>query len=408
LALAAGAYAYRAVVAGNDNYIGGTSGCEPITVDKGTPNITTVIHDSSHNPVGPQVLVDTVHDKATVTGDPFTPGGNVTFTFYNNNTCYGEGVGAGTVGLSGGIADPSNSEGPLGAGLYSFKAHYNGDSNYVENNSDCEPFSISKITIIKDASPNDCQDFTFTGGLGTFSLDDDADVADCPGTDQPQSITSILAANNSYTVTEGTLNAYWTLKNITCTGASDYTTNTSTRNVTINLKPGEDVTCTFVNEKQSPTRTLGFWQTHTAYTSSIFSTYFSGGMQIGSAPHKGVITNILSAGQSQLFGAFYAPIAKTTTGAKRTPLEQARIQLLQQLVAAKLNCAAFGCQASVQTLIANADTAYANDNKTNILISAGLLDNYNNSGDTIIIGNVGKATPQLSKGYANLIFWNQP
>jgi hypothetical protein len=160
------------------------------------------------------------------------------------------------------------------------------------------------------------------------------------------------------------------------------------------------------------TRTLGFWQTHTNFTSSIFAT---SSMQkfVGSGTHRGAITNVLLPAQSQLFGGFYAPIAKTTTGTKRTVVDQARIQMLQQLLAAKLNCAAFGCSGATLTLIANADAAYAaGANKATIISLAGQLDTFNNSGDAfaipVALGATGKATPKVSQSYANLVFWNLP
>lgn len=273
-----------------------------------------------------------------------------------------------------------------------------------------------KLTIVKIADPKDCQDFTFTGnsGLGSFILDDNQDVVGCTDTDQPQSkpFNNILA-NNSYTITEAIPNSYWEFKGVSCTVTgteTPYTFTPVTNGLTINLNLADDVTCTFINHKTSPTRTLGFWQTHTIYTSGIFAANFADGMLIGTvlSGHKGLIFNAAGVGQSELFGAFFAPISKTTTGAKRSQLDQARIQLLQQLVAAKLNCAAFGCQSSVQTLIINADIAYAGNNKNLIQNYTGLLDDYNKSGDTIIIGNAGSATPQLSKSYANLAFWNNP
>jgi hypothetical protein len=274
---------------------------------------------------------------------------------------------------------------------------------------------LGKITIVKDADPNDCQDFAFSGTnpIGSFSLDDDQGVQECSSGALPNNKSfSNLPVNTSYTVAETIPNQYWVLKSITCVNTADgtpYTDIVSTTNGTIiTLDPGADVTCTFLNEKLSPTRTLGFWQTHTAYTSSTFATYFASGMQIGSTSHKGLITNDQSTGASQLFGGFYASIPKTTLGVKRSDVDKARMQLLQQLIAAKLNCAAFGCSTSVQTMISDADTAYANGNLSAIRTSAGLLDGYNNSGDTLIIGNAGKATPKTSQSYANLVFWNLP
>ena len=276
----------------------------------------------------------------------------------------------------------------------------------------CEITNVKKgkITIVKDADPNDCQDFAYTGGLGSFSLDDDQGVVECGGTNQPQSKTSILVANNNYTVTEAIPNQYWKLKSITCTEGATVNVNLLTGSVTITLDPGEEVTCTFLNEKLSPTRTQGFWQTHTTYTSSIFQTYFgTTGMKIGDGTtHKAYITNVQSTGASQLFGGFYASIPKTSTGVKRSDIDKARMQLLQQLIAAKLNCAIFGCSLAVQTMIANADSVYASGPASAIITAAGQLDGYNNSGDTLIIGNAGKATPKTSQSWANIPFWNLP
>ena len=71
------------------------------------------------------------------------------------------------------------------------------------------------ITIIKDASPEDGTNFgyTTTGGLtpATFTLDDDADPA-LSNTQVYSDITNFT----TYTITEGTLPAGWTLEDIVC------------------------------------------------------------------------------------------------------------------------------------------------------------------------------------------------
>lgn len=155
------------------------------------------------------------------------------------------------------------------------------------------------------------------------------------------------------------------------------------------------------------TRTLGFWQTHTTFTSYVFGTIMGSSMPIGTAPHRGVLTTT-----AQIFGGFYAPIAKTSTGAKRNPVDQARITLLQQLLAAKLNCAAFGCSSTVLGQIATADIDYAAGNKSLILLDVSILDAYNNSGDNNAIPSslppTGKATPKDSQFLANIAFWDLP
>ena len=152
-----------------------------------------------------------------------------------------------------------------------------------------------------------------------------------------------------------------------------------------------------------------FWATHTSFTDYIFTNYLSNTMVIGIAPHKGILTTY-----GQIFGAFYSSISKTSTGSKRSSLDQARMQLLQQLVAAKLNCAAFGCSSSITTLISGADAAYAGSNATAILNYESQLDAYNSGpGDNVNVPNSlapfqGSATPKTSQAIANVIYWNSP
>jgi hypothetical protein len=273
----------------------------------------------------------------------------------------------------------------------------------------------AKLTIVKDAQPNDLIDFSFNGGqvLGSFLLDDDAGVADKGlngDVDRDQSKTFTNLNTGSYTVTETEPNAFWVLGGASCvvTGTvTPVTSNLSGAALSLVLTPGADVTCTFVNNKNSPTRTQGFWQTHTDYTLTKFAAiapFFVGvNNPVVLGTHKGILTTT-----GQLFGAFYSSIPKLTTGTQRTALDKARMQLLQQLVTAKLNCATFGCSTTIQGQIAAADAAYAGTSASAILTSAGLMDAYNNSGDTIVIGNAGKATPKTSQGLADKAFWDLP
>ncbi len=261
------------------------------------------------------------------------------------------------------------------------------------------------LTIVKDATPNDLEDFHFGGTLGAFILDDDQGVS---GSDNvlstSQVFTKLLPAD--YTITETQPNQYWELDQVTCVDANSQPfagMNLNGMSLTVTLGAGDQVTCTFVNVKESPTRTQGFWQTHTQFTTAVFAG-MSNTMTIGSAPHKGTVESI-----GKVFGAYYSSIPKKTDNKKRLEIDQARMQLLQQLVTAKLNCAAFGCASNVQTMIAAADTAYASNSTSAILTSAGLLDAYNNSGDTIVVSPApGSATPNASIGLADKAFWNAP
>ncbi len=103
------------------------------------------------------------------------------------------------------------------------------------------------ITIIKDANPNSAQDFAFTAtGTGSFSLDDDADNT------LSNSITIPSLVNGVYTFTEAAVDG-WDLTGLTCSdGQSSVPSTVSLENrvATINLEPGENVTCTFTNTQR--------------------------------------------------------------------------------------------------------------------------------------------------------------
>jgi hypothetical protein len=97
----------------------------------------------------------------------------------------------------------------------------------------------ASITIIKDAVPNDAQDFSFTTtgtGLSSFSLDDDSDV-----TLVNTKVFSSLAPG-TYSVAEGAVSG-WTQTSATCTDGSPVTA--------ISLQASENVTCTFTNTLQT-------------------------------------------------------------------------------------------------------------------------------------------------------------
>lgn len=97
------------------------------------------------------------------------------------------------------------------------------------------------ITIIADTVPDDPQDITFTGTLGAFSLDDDAD-----GT-LSNTATFTQQIPGTFTVTQGDPSPA-NFGGISCSDGASATPSTSAgQTATINLDPGESVTCTFTN-----------------------------------------------------------------------------------------------------------------------------------------------------------------
>jgi len=100
------------------------------------------------------------------------------------------------------------------------------------------------ITIIKDAVPDDPQDFDFTGDLGDFSLDD-ALPDDTDGITDTITFANLVSA--TYNVTE-TVPFGWDITTIVCYDGSP--TQVPTGTASIDLAPGETVTCTFTNTKR--------------------------------------------------------------------------------------------------------------------------------------------------------------
>lgn len=106
------------------------------------------------------------------------------------------------------------------------------------------------ITIVKDAAPDNQQDFSFTTtgtGLSGFSLDDDSDAT----LQNSQTFSTLFPG--TYTVIEGAVTG-WTLSSLVCDTGEQ--TDTGTRTATITLTQNEHVTCTFTNSLQSAHLTL--------------------------------------------------------------------------------------------------------------------------------------------------------
>jgi hypothetical protein len=150
-ALGAGSYGYLAVQPSDANYnVTDDTGCEPFTVNKGTLHISTDIHlDPGHTTVTTVTAGSSVHDRATVTGEVASiPKAAVTFTFYLNSTCAGDGSPVTNTGADNGAGTGvrSASKGPLAVGSYAFHATQPSDANYdVIDDTPCEPLSVIQL-----------------------------------------------------------------------------------------------------------------------------------------------------------------------------------------------------------------------------------------------------------------------
>ncbi len=113
------------------------------------------------------------------------------------------------------------------------------------------------------------------------------------------------------------------------------------------LNYGDTVTCVFENTAPCTTRTQGFWATHLQLAHAAWFGGTAGGHTfpgVASVAGIGDKTDLRPSDRHrrQAHGRLLVRISKTSTGDKRSSIDQARMQLLQQLIAAELNASAFG------------------------------------------------------------------
>jgi hypothetical protein len=164
--------------------------------------------------------------------------------------------------------------------------------------------------------------------------------------------------------------------------------------VTVPAGGSGETTCT--NIVVGPTRTPGFWMTHTQITKDAFDAI--GPIDLG---------YITLTRPEDVFGIFYASNHFFEDGSPRDNVCQARIIGSFQLLAAIFNAEYLGTRVPTDPvtgldLITATRQAMVAGNAGEILRLSGLLDDYNNSGDDVDLGfDPGPATPQESQALAD-------
>jgi hypothetical protein len=187
------------------------------------------------------------------------------------------------------------------------------------------------------------------------------------------------------------------------------------RKETITLKNGDTVTCVFENTGQGVTRTQGFWATHPQlariswFGGSAFGHTFPGVAATAGIEDRLICTRALEGPNtddvSKLMGGFWSSVSTKSGGGKRTSIDQARMQLLQQLLAAELNASAFGSVPATGS-IAAWEAALCGNDANAIKRAQQQAASFNTAGDS---GQFTPGTSADSKGarsIANLAFWD--
>jgi len=271
---------------------------------------------------------------------------------------------------------------------------------------------VQKITTGSFGGPFN---FTTTGGHGfttPFSLSTTA--TGLAGLGQQSFTIDGGGIGGNFSVTEG-ITAGFVLTDVSCTvttaGAAGTTTGSDvgTRTGTItNLTAGTTVTCTFTNSGALTTRTQGFWATHSWLVALVWSPT---GTTVGGITTDGMTdaertlcTSPLTV--NQVMGGFWANIAKTSTGVKRSALDQARMQLLQQLLAAILNNQLFGSSPGGTISIADAKAAFCGTDITAIRNAQSAMAAFNTSGDSGVFTPGASADAKTARAIADIAFWD--
>lgn len=258
---------------------------------------------------------------------------------------------------------------------------------------------LPSLTVVKTVIGTGAT-FAFTGtGTGvtaSFNLS--------PASNSSISTTFAHIAIGAKSITE-TLLANYVLTGLGCDKGAVIYDPLLTQTVNTTLAYGDSVTCTFQNEEHvgSTTRTQGFWATHT----SLANLAWFGGTD-GVNTFAGVADHLICGKDvntlAKLMGGFWSGISQTSTKQKRSALDQARMRLLQQLLAAELNYSAFGSLPSMS--FADAEAALCGTDITAINNAASIMAAFNESGDSGAFTPGMSADAKNARAIADLAFWD--
>jgi hypothetical protein len=197
---------------------------------------------------------------------------------------------------------------------------------------------------------------------------------------------------------------------VTGSGGSTGVGDLNTQTATVSLKNGDTVTCVFENTGQGVTRTQGFWATHSPlaniawFGGTAFGHTFTGVAGVSGIGDTSLCGRPIDT-LGKLMGGFWSDISKTTDGKKRSALDQARAQLLQQLLAAELNASAFG-SVPANGSFAAWEAALCGTNLSAISTAQGQAASFNSAGDSSTFTPGTSADSKNARAISDKAFWN--
>jgi hypothetical protein len=279
--LAAGSYSFQATYSGDASYVSVTSACEPFSVVKDTPVISSAL--ASENPA---VLGETLQDGATLSGTSDLDGtGTITFNLYgpNDATCVGSPVETETVSdiANAGTYYTTTGYTANTAGTYNWVASFSGDG---EDNAVSTACGGEQTVVIQSAPTLSSTPNVTTINLGPITPPVLTDTASLSGGFNPTGTitftlydTSDLRIDDTETIAVSGDGSYKTPTGYTLTTGlvpgvpglyqwkATYSGDDNNTGVSDNSDPGEQVT---VNDSQPTLTSTPSPSTYTLGTSS--------------------------------------------------------------------------------------------------------------------------------------------
>ena len=198
---------------------------------------------------------------------------------------------------------------------------------------------------------------------------------------------------------------------VTGSGGSTGVGDLNTQTATISLKNGDTVTCVFENTGQGVTRTQGFWATHPQLANiAWFGGTAYGHTFPGVAASRASATRRCAAGPidtlGKLMGGFWSDVSKTSTGAKRSALDQAQDAAPAAVARRRAERLGLRLRAERRLAVRRWEAAYCGTNQNAIKNAQQQAASFNTAGDSSTFTPGTSADSKNARAIANRAFWD--
>jgi hypothetical protein len=151
----AGSFSLNATYSGDAFNNAAISPCEPLTVNKVSPTLTTKLEDSTGATVTSITVGSAIRDKV-ILSNTFQASGLLAYTLFNNGACMELGMTVSTITVANGVVPDLISQSFNTPGFFSINETYSGDINNNGAQGRCEPLTVKAVptlaTVIRSST----------------------------------------------------------------------------------------------------------------------------------------------------------------------------------------------------------------------------------------------------------------